>query len=48
VPIVQSAPGFFGPLFVFRMLAAGLGLMVGLFTPVALVGAVWLSLGQGS
>ncbi len=44
VPIVQSAPGFFGPLFVFGMLAAGLGLMVGLFTPVALVGAVWLSL----
>ena len=48
VPIVQSAPGFFGPLFVFGMLAAGLGLMVGLFTPVVLVGAVWLSLGQGS
>jgi thiosulfate dehydrogenase [quinone] large subunit len=44
VPIVQSAPGFFGPLFVFGMLAAGLGLMVGLLTPVALVGAVWLSL----
>ena len=44
VPIVQSAPGFFGPLFVFGMLAAGLGLMVGLLTPVALVGALWLSL----
>ncbi len=44
VPIVQSAPGLFGPLFVFGMLAAGLGLMVGVLTPVALVGAVWLSL----
>jgi thiosulfate dehydrogenase [quinone] large subunit len=44
VPIVQSAPGIFGPLFVFGMLAAGLGLMVGLFTPLALMGAVWLSL----
>lgn len=44
VPIVQSAPAFFGPLFVFGMLAAGLGLMAGLLTPVALVGAVWLSL----
>ena len=44
VPIVQSAPGFLGPLFVFGMLAAGLGLMVGLLTPVALVGALWLSL----
>jgi uncharacterized membrane protein YphA (DoxX/SURF4 family) len=44
VPIVQSAPGFFGPFFVFGMLAAGLGLMVGLFTRVALLGAVWLSL----
>ena len=44
VPIVQSAPGFLGPLFVFGVLAAGLGLMVGLLTQVALVGAVWLSL----
>jgi thiosulfate dehydrogenase [quinone] large subunit len=44
VPIVQSAPGFFGPLFVFGMLAAGLGLIVGLFTRIALLGAVWLSL----
>jgi uncharacterized membrane protein YphA (DoxX/SURF4 family) len=44
VPIVLNAPGFFGPLFVFGMLAAGLGLMVGLLTPVALVGAVSLSL----
>jgi uncharacterized membrane protein YphA (DoxX/SURF4 family) len=44
LPIVQSVPGFFGPLFVFGMLAAGLGLMVGLLTPVALVGGVWLSL----
>jgi thiosulfate dehydrogenase [quinone] large subunit len=44
VPIVLSAPGFFGPLFVFGMLAAGLGLMVGLFTRIALLGAVWLSL----
>ena len=42
-PIVLGAPGFFGPLFVFGMLAAGLGLMLGLFTPVALLGAVWLS-----
>ena len=44
VPFVLSAPGFFGPLFVFGMLAAGLGLMVGLFTRIALLGAVWLSL----
>jgi uncharacterized membrane protein YphA (DoxX/SURF4 family) len=44
VPIVQSAPGFFGPLFTFGMLAAGLGLTVGLFTRIALLGAVWLSL----
>ena len=44
VPIVLSAPGFFGPLFVFGMLAAGLGLMVGLFTRIALLGAMWLSL----
>jgi thiosulfate dehydrogenase [quinone] large subunit len=44
VPLVLSAPGFFGALFVFGMLAAGLGLMVGLFTRIALVGAVWLSL----
>jgi thiosulfate dehydrogenase [quinone] large subunit len=43
-PMVLGAPGFFAPLFVFGMLAAGLGLMLGLFTPVALVGAVWLSL----
>ncbi len=44
VPIVLGAPGFFGPLFVFGMLAAGLGLMLGLRTPIALIGAVWLSL----
>jgi len=44
VPIVQSAPAFFGPLFVFGMIAAGLGLVFGFLTPVALVGAVWLSL----
>jgi hypothetical protein len=29
VPIVLSAPGFLGPLFVFGMLAAGLGLLAG-------------------
>ncbi|MCA1646182.1 MAG: hypothetical protein LC797_12230, partial [Chloroflexi bacterium] len=44
VPIVLSAPGFFGPLFVFGMLAAGLGLVLGILTRVALVGAVWLRL----
>lgn len=44
VPIVLSAPGFFGPLFVFGMLAAGFGLVFGFLTPVALVGAIWLSL----
>lgn len=44
VPIVLAVPGFFGPLFVFGMLAAGLGLMLGLFTRIALLGAVWLSL----
>jgi thiosulfate dehydrogenase (quinone) large subunit len=44
VPIVLGAPGFFGPLFVFGMIAAGLGLVFGLLTRVALVGAVWLSL----
>lgn len=44
VPIVLSVPGFFGPLFVFGLLAAGLGLMFGFLTPIALVGAVWLSL----
>jgi hypothetical protein len=37
VPIVQSAPSFFGALFVFGMLAAGLGLIFGLLTPVALM-----------
>jgi hypothetical protein len=36
VPIVLGAPGLFGPLFVFGMLAAGLGTKVGLVTPVAL------------
>jgi len=44
VPIVLAAPGFFGPLFVFGMVTAGLGLMLGLLTRIALVGAVWLSL----
>lgn len=44
IPIVLGAPGFFGPLFVFGMLAAGLGLMLGLLTRIALLGAVWLSL----
>jgi thiosulfate dehydrogenase (quinone) large subunit len=44
VPIVLAAPGFYGPLFVFGMLAAGLGLIFGLLTPIALVGAIWLSL----
>jgi hypothetical protein len=43
VPIVLSAPGFFGPLFVFGMLAAGLGLMFGLLSPIALLGGVWLT-----
>jgi len=43
VPIVLSAPAFFGAVFLFGMLAAGLGLIFGLLTPVALVGAVWLS-----
>ena len=44
VPIVLAASGFFGLLFVFGMLAAGLGLIFGLLTPIALVGAIWLSL----
>ena len=44
VPIVLGAPGIFGPLFVFGMLAAGLGLMFGFLTPIALLGAVWMSL----
>jgi thiosulfate dehydrogenase [quinone] large subunit len=44
VPILLSAPAVFGPLFVFGMLAAGLGLLVGLFTRIALLGAVWVSL----
>lgn len=44
VPIVLSATGLFGPLFVFGMLAAGLGLAFGLLTRIALVGAIWLSL----
>jgi uncharacterized membrane protein YphA (DoxX/SURF4 family) len=44
VPIVLGAPGFFGPLFVFGMLAAGLGLVFGFLTPIALIGAIWLSL----
>src|SRR5262245_56843624 len=44
VPVVLSVPGLFGALFVFGMIAAGLGLMFGLLTPIALWGAVWLSL----
>ena len=44
VPPILAAPGFFGPLFVFGMLAAGIGIALGLLTPVALLGGVWLSL----
>src|SRR5260370_38869506 len=47
VPIVQRARGFFGPLFVFGMLAAGPGLMVGLLTPVAFRRTVWRYAGRG-
>lgn len=43
VPILSSAPAIFGPLFVFGMIAAGIGLVAGLFTPIALVGGIWLS-----
>jgi uncharacterized membrane protein YphA (DoxX/SURF4 family) len=43
-PVVLGAPGVFGPLFVLGMLAAGIGIMLGVFTRVALAGGVWLSL----
>ena len=43
-PIVQGAPGLFGPLFVFGMLAAGLGIVFGVLTPVAPAGVVRLCL----
>jgi thiosulfate dehydrogenase (quinone) large subunit len=43
-PVVLGAPGAFGPLFVLGILAAGIGIMLGVFTRVALAGGVWLSL----
>jgi hypothetical protein len=34
VPSVLTAPGLFGAVFVFGMIAAGLGLLFGLLTPI--------------
>ncbi len=42
-PIVLGAPGLFGPLFVFGMIATGLGLVFGALTVPALLAAIWLS-----
>lgn len=44
VPLVLSAPGLFGPLFTYGMIATGLGLVFGLLTRVAIVAGLWLNL----
>ncbi len=43
LPIVLGAPSIFGPLFVFGMIATGLGLLLEALTLPALLVAVWLS-----
>lgn len=42
--LVLSAPGVFGPLFAFGMVATGLGLVFGALTRVAIVAGLWLNL----
>ena len=40
---VLSAPGVFGPLFAFGMVATGLGLVFGVLTRIAIVAGLWLN-----
>ncbi|MGE3269921.1 MAG: hypothetical protein AB7P40_14310 [Chloroflexota bacterium] len=42
--LVLSAPGLFGPMFAFGMVATGLGLVFGALTRVAIVAGLWLNL----
>lgn len=42
-PVVLGAPAVFGPLFVFGMIATGLGLVFGALTIPAPLPAIWLS-----
>ena len=44
VPLVQSQPGVFGPLFTYGMVLTGLGLILGVLTIPALLAGLWLSL----
>jgi thiosulfate dehydrogenase [quinone] large subunit len=43
VPVVLGAPGLFGPLFAFGMVATGVALVLGVLTRPAIVAGLWLN-----